>query len=286
MAAGITKARLIDEIASSTRLDKNAVAMVLDQLAEISYREARNGFVIPGICKLKVNTRKASRQRNPATGKMMLIGERDVLKIMPLKKAKDTITPNTNVKIEILPDEPAPKASEPADRPDTRSVTEHAKPHAADPAAPEPRKQDEPAAGEGGQIVFECKECSSLIGAPVKDAGTMGQCPFCGTENIIPARNDNELDSLAAGKQQVDAGSTGLVDFVTFICQTCGQEIEAPVDMMGLTAHCPTCGSELDVPSELSPVDHQPVELGEEAPPVSSSAKSNMTIRIDLLDLA
>ena len=95
----MTKQQLVSELADSAGISKSKITNVLNSLSEISYREASNGFTIPGICKLKVIRKKPSRHRNPATGKMMLIGERDVLKIVPLKKAKTAITPNLDVEV-------------------------------------------------------------------------------------------------------------------------------------------------------------------------------------------
>jgi nucleoid DNA-binding protein len=80
----LTKSNLVKEVALQVGLSRVAVGRVLEQLATIAYREAENGFVIPGLCKIKVVKRKPSRHRNPFTGKLLLIGERKAVKFVPL----------------------------------------------------------------------------------------------------------------------------------------------------------------------------------------------------------
>lgn len=257
------KQQLVSELSASAGIPNTTVVDMLEHLSRISYREARNGFILPGICKLKVVRKKSSRHRNPATGKMMLIGERDILKIVPLKRAKTAITPNLDVEVTILEDQP--------------------------PAAPPPCRQEVPLTApqeqpdEAGQIVFECAECGSLIGAPPDTAGAQCQCPLCQALNTVPIRAD-EAASVSADRAEARSGS--LNDFVTFICQTCSQEIEAPIEMMGMRASCPTCSSQLDVPQEPMPteVEEAPQESGQ-LPQVSEETKKSMTLRIDLMDI-
>lgn len=60
--------------------------------------------------------------------------------------------------------------------------------------------------------------------------------------------------------------------FVTFVCVSCSQELEAPKDMIGQTVECPACGARLVVmPPEQS------VAMTEEM--------KSRTIRIELSDL-
>lgn len=262
----MTKQQLVSELADSAGLSKSKITNLLNSLSEISYREASNGFTIPGICKLKVIRKKPSRHRNPATGKMMLIGERDVLKIVPLKKAKTAITPNLDVEVTILEDEPRQQ--------------EAPVPPPSGPATQTSAPQEQ--ADEAGQIVFECAECGSLIGAPPDQAGIQCQCPLCQALNMVPVRSAES----SASDDLSDAGSMALNDFVTFICQTCSQEIEAPIEMLGMKASCPTCNSQLDVPEEVeSPAEEEPDSLATPAPEVSAETKKSMTLRIDLMDL-
>ncbi len=67
---------------------------MLDELASLSYREARNGFTIPGIGKLVIVDRKARVGRNPATGEAIQIPAKRVLKFRIAKVAKDATVPS------------------------------------------------------------------------------------------------------------------------------------------------------------------------------------------------
>ncbi len=278
-----TKSSLVSEVAGTTGLSKAVVGRILDQLTQISYREAANGFVIPGICKLKVVKRKASRHRNPMTGKLLLIGERLAVKIVPLKKAKTAITPNLNVSVQVIDDltpldmnavvEPVPVSApgQPAG-----SSPDQAPPATKTVSEPLPQNED-------GQIVFPCPECGSMIAAPPKSAGSKGDCPFCKAILTIPQRQVEEHPKKQVLTDGPPARDAAEGDFVAFVCRACGQEIEAPADMVGMTVECPTCGTGLKVPIANAP-KHQPVKAPVAANKTRPDA-SSMTIRIDLSDL-
>jgi len=64
--------------------------------------------------------------------------------------------------------------------------------------------------------------------------------------------------------------------FVSFVCASCKQELEAPHDMVGQTVECPSCGAHLVVqasgaPAEMTQAQHD--------------AMKSRTIRIELGDL-
>ena len=62
--------------------------------------------------------------------------------------------------------------------------------------------------------------------------------------------------------------------FVSFICTSCRQEIEAAASMIGQTVECPACGAHLVVaPPEQTPTQAQ------------LDAMKSRTIRIELSDL-
>lgn len=62
--------------------------------------------------------------------------------------------------------------------------------------------------------------------------------------------------------------------FVSFICDSCKQEIEAEKEMVGQTVECPACGARLVVrPPEQGPT------------PAQLDAMKSRTIRIELPDL-
>ena len=62
--------------------------------------------------------------------------------------------------------------------------------------------------------------------------------------------------------------------FVSFVCVSCKQELEASADMVGQTVECPACGARLVVmPPEQGPSQAQ------------LDAMKSRTIRIELPDL-
>ena len=89
--AGISKSETLNRLSEKTGLAKKQVAMVLDELAALSYKEARNGFTFPGVGKLVVVDRKARQGRNPATGETIQIPAKRVLKFRIAKQAKDAV---------------------------------------------------------------------------------------------------------------------------------------------------------------------------------------------------
>lgn len=89
--AGISKSETLNRLAEKTGLPKKQVASVLDELATLSYKEARNGFTFPGVGKLVVVDRKARLGRNPATGETIQIPAKRVLKFRIAKQAKDAV---------------------------------------------------------------------------------------------------------------------------------------------------------------------------------------------------
>ena len=64
--------------------------------------------------------------------------------------------------------------------------------------------------------------------------------------------------------------------FVSFVCVSCSQELEAPRDLVGQTAECPSCGARLVVmpPEEDASAAAQP----------QTDALKSRTIRIELGD--
>ena len=98
-----TKRDLIIELARNTKASQKLTGLMLEELIKIAYRESKTGFTLPGICKIDVTLRKERRARNPVTGATMLIGAHNVIRLRPLKKAKDAIAPTPPNLITILP---------------------------------------------------------------------------------------------------------------------------------------------------------------------------------------
>jgi len=91
MAKAMTKSQLVSKIADKAALTKKAAGDILDHLAEIAYKEAKNTFTLPGLGKLVLVQRKARMGRNPATGEAIKIKAKKVVKFRVAKAAKDAI---------------------------------------------------------------------------------------------------------------------------------------------------------------------------------------------------
>lgn len=89
----MTKAQIVTTLAEANGLSKKQVNDFIVSLTELAYKEAKVGFTIPGIGKLVVVDRKARKGRNPATGEVIKIPRKKVLKFRIAKAAKDAVTP-------------------------------------------------------------------------------------------------------------------------------------------------------------------------------------------------
>ncbi len=91
MAKAMSKTALIRHLAEKNELTRAQVSSFLDTLADTAYREAKNGFMLPGFGKLVLQNRKARMGRNPATGEAIKIPAKKVVKFRVAKAAKDAI---------------------------------------------------------------------------------------------------------------------------------------------------------------------------------------------------
>ncbi|MCK6455094.1 MAG: HU family DNA-binding protein [Phycisphaerae bacterium] len=91
MAKSMSKSALIKHVAERHGLTRKQVSDVLDTLLTTAYREAKNGFTLPGLGKLVLVNRKARMGRNPATGEAIKIPAKRVVKFRVAKAAKDAI---------------------------------------------------------------------------------------------------------------------------------------------------------------------------------------------------
>jgi DNA-binding protein HU-beta len=87
----MTKTKTIAALAEKTGLAKAQTARVLEELAKLAYKEAKNSFVIPGIGKLVLVNRKARVGRNPATGETIQIPAKTVVKFRVAKVCKEAV---------------------------------------------------------------------------------------------------------------------------------------------------------------------------------------------------
>ncbi len=87
----MTKAQLVDRLCKRTKITKQSASKVLDELASMAAKEAKNGFTLPGIGKVVVTSRKARMGRNPMTGAPIKIPSKRVVRIRISKALKDAI---------------------------------------------------------------------------------------------------------------------------------------------------------------------------------------------------
>lgn len=85
----LSKSETFNRIAEQTGLKRQQVREVFEATADLAYKEAKNGFTLPGIGKLVLVDRKARMGRNPATGEAISIPAKRVLKFRIAKQAKD-----------------------------------------------------------------------------------------------------------------------------------------------------------------------------------------------------
>jgi len=91
MPKTMTKSQIADHIAGKAGITKKTAVQILDDLASLAYKEAKNTFVVPGVGKLVLANRKARMGRNPQTGEAIKIPAKRVVKFRVAKAAKDAI---------------------------------------------------------------------------------------------------------------------------------------------------------------------------------------------------
>ncbi len=91
MAKALSKSQIAAEIAEKNGITKKVAVEILEQIAELAYKNAKNTFTLPGLGKLVLVNRKARIGRNPATGASIKIAAKRVVKFRVAKAAKDSI---------------------------------------------------------------------------------------------------------------------------------------------------------------------------------------------------
>jgi len=91
MAKALTKSHIASEIAEKDGITKRQAVEILEFIAELAYKNAKNSFTIPGLGKLVLVNRKARVGGNPATGATIQIKAKKVVKFRVAKAAKDAI---------------------------------------------------------------------------------------------------------------------------------------------------------------------------------------------------
>jgi DNA-binding protein HU-beta len=91
MAKAMTKSQIADFIAKKADIKKKLAVQILEDLAALAYKEAKNTFTLPGLGKLVLVNRKARMGRNPQTGEAIKIAAKKVVKFRVAKAAKDAV---------------------------------------------------------------------------------------------------------------------------------------------------------------------------------------------------
>jgi len=91
MAKAMTKSQIVEHLAGKADIKKTQAAIILDEIAKLAYKEAKNSFTLCGIGKIVLVQRKARMGRNPQTGATIKIPAKKVVKFRVAKAAKDAI---------------------------------------------------------------------------------------------------------------------------------------------------------------------------------------------------
>jgi DNA-binding protein HU-beta len=94
MGKGMTKSAILKTLAEKTELPKKQVACVLENLACLACKEAKNGFTVPGLGKLVLMTRAPRTmvmRFGPKAGQTINVPAKKVLKFRVAKVAKEAV---------------------------------------------------------------------------------------------------------------------------------------------------------------------------------------------------
>ena len=87
----MTKTQIAEHLAKKVDIKKSQATAILNEIAALAYKEAKNSFTLPGIGKLVLVKRKARTGRNPRTGEAIKIPAKKAVKFRVAKAAKDAI---------------------------------------------------------------------------------------------------------------------------------------------------------------------------------------------------
>ena len=89
------KMELFAHFAEKFELKRTVARDFFEELLALSEKELKRSgeFVLPGMCKLVVQKRKARDGRNPATGETIKIPAKTVVKARIAKQLKDAVLP-------------------------------------------------------------------------------------------------------------------------------------------------------------------------------------------------
>ena len=87
----VPASQIVAAVAEKSEISKKQAGIALEALSALAYKNAKNGFTVPGLGKLVLVNRKARMGRNPATGEVIQIKAKKVVKFRVAKAAKDAI---------------------------------------------------------------------------------------------------------------------------------------------------------------------------------------------------
>ena len=88
MARAMSKSHIANHLSEKAGTTKKTAGELLDALAALAQKEAKNSFTLPGIGKLVLVNRKARMGRNPQTGEPLKIPAKRVVKFRVAKACK------------------------------------------------------------------------------------------------------------------------------------------------------------------------------------------------------
>jgi DNA-binding protein HU-beta len=94
MAKVLSKSQIASAIADKAGISKKQAAEILDHIAELAYKNARNSFTLPGLGKLVLVNRPAremTMQFGPNKGQTIKIPAKKVVKFRVAKACKDAV---------------------------------------------------------------------------------------------------------------------------------------------------------------------------------------------------
>ena len=94
MAKALSKSQVAAAIAEKNGFSKKQAVEVLESIADLAYKHAKNTFTLPGLGKLvlrNVPSRQMTMQFGPRKGELITVPAKRVVKFRVAKAAKDAI---------------------------------------------------------------------------------------------------------------------------------------------------------------------------------------------------
>ncbi len=94
MAKALSKSQIAAEIANKAGITKKQAVEILDDIAQLAYKHAKNSFTLPGLGKLVLAnrpSRKMVMRFGPKAGQEVTVPAKRVVKFRIAKAAKDAI---------------------------------------------------------------------------------------------------------------------------------------------------------------------------------------------------